>query len=75
MIGPNGHTVQLDVYPGGASVLTHRDDEGRVLKRTYSGKCGDTTVGPIDCPEGESPSVTCAIKPGEKNTIKCVPTK
>lgn len=68
-IAPNGHKVVLEVFDNNATVLTHFDENGNVLARQCSGRCGSTQVGPINCPEGTSPSLNCTSNPP---TIRCV---
>jgi hypothetical protein len=63
LVAPNGHTVSLQVGADGATVLSHYDESGQVLSRTCSGRCGDTQVGPISCPEGQSPDLNCTTSP------------
>ena len=63
LIAPNGHTVSLVLGTDDSTVLTHYDEAGRILSRTCSGRCGDTPVGPIACPEGQSPVLDCTTNP------------
>lgn len=68
LVAPNGHVVSLEVSADGSTVLTHADEHGAVLSRTCSGSCGGTQVGPISCPEGQSPVLNCTTNPP---TISC----
>ena len=47
---PDG--TKLHVEPSGDGVtITELDSDGDVLTRRCRGRCGDRTVGPIDCPD------------------------
>lgn len=48
-------------------VIETTSQEGKVT-RTCSGKCGNTKVGPINCPPGHSPILDCTSNPP---TITC----
>jgi hypothetical protein len=65
----NGHEISLEVHEDGSTILAHRDETGEIVSRTCSGKCGDQSVGPIDCPEGKSPFLNCTVNPP---TLECV---
>jgi hypothetical protein len=53
----------LQVFDNGATVLTHFDAKGTILGRTCSGDCDGVKVGPISCPEGQSPVLDCTANP------------
>ncbi len=63
MTGTNGDKVMLEEYEGGSTILSHSDKDGNILSRTCSGRCGNTQLGPINCPPGKSPDLNCARRP------------
>ena len=79
VISSNGDKAIFEVYDNGGTAVTKLAAKkgggwggggggGGPTKRTCSGSCGGATAGPIDCPEGQSPSLDCSTNPP---TISC----